>query len=125
TAFGAQHLRTLAANPAGVRLLYHGLDLDRFAPTPEPGEARDGSDPDRPVRLLSVGRAVEKKGFDVLLAALARLPASLHWRLTHLGGGPLRPALERQATDLGLAARIDWRGAAAQAEVLDAYRASD
>jgi glycosyltransferase involved in cell wall biosynthesis len=125
TAFGARHLRALAAEPAAVHLLYHGLDLDRFAAGPPTGAARDGSDAAAPVRLLSVGRAVEKKGYDLLLSALARLPATLHWRLTHVGGGPLRPALERQAAELGLAARIDWRGAAAQAEVLDCYRAAD
>src|SRR3546814_17200132 len=36
-----------------------------------------------------------------------------------------RPALERQATTLGLADRIDWHGPAAQAEVLARYRAAD
>lgn len=125
TAFGAQHLRALAADPAAVHLLYHGLDLERFAAAAASGDARDGGDPARPVRLLSVGRAVEKKGYDLLLTALAKLPPALHWRLTHVGGGPLRPALERQAAALGLADRIDWRGAAAQAEVLDCYRAAD
>ena len=37
--------------------------------------------PAMPVRMLSVGRAVEKKGFDVLLAALARLAAGLRLAL--------------------------------------------
>jgi glycosyltransferase involved in cell wall biosynthesis len=86
---------------------------------------RDGRDPAAPVRLLSVGRAVEKKGYDLLLAALAALPPGLHWRLTHVGGGPLRPALERQAANLGLAGRIDWRGAETQAAVLAHYRNAD
>ena len=39
--------------------------------------------------ILCVARAVEKKGLDVLLAALARLPRDLHWRFEHVGGGPL------------------------------------
>lgn len=125
TAFGARHLRELAADPARVRLLYHGLDLQRFAATPRHDSGRDGGDPADPVRLLSVGRAVEKKGYDVLLQALAALPEGLSWRLTHIGGGPLRPALERQAAALGIAGRIDWQGAQAQAEVLARYRAAD
>jgi glycosyltransferase involved in cell wall biosynthesis len=129
TRFGAEHLRALApeAETAArrVRLLYHGLDLARFAAAPRAAGLRDGGDPAEPVRLLSVGRAVEKKGYDVLLQALAELPAGLHWHLTHIGGGPLRAALERQAAALGLAGRITWMGSQAQAEILKQYRAAD
>ena len=53
----------------------------------------DRSDPARPVIILSVGRAVAKKGYDHLLAALALLPAGMHWRFVHIGGGPLFSAL--------------------------------
>ncbi|MBK1671373.1 colanic acid biosynthesis glycosyltransferase WcaL [Rhodovibrio sodomensis] len=125
TAVGRDHLAGLAGDPAKVRLVYHGLDLGRFPATPPPAGARDGGDPDAPVRLISVGRAVEKKGYDVLLDALARLPADLHWRLRHIGGGELRARLQARAAELGLSDRIDWQGAQAQADVLAAYRASD
>jgi glycosyltransferase involved in cell wall biosynthesis len=126
TAVGAAHLRGLAATPSKVTLLYHGLDLSRFAaPATRVPATRDGSAPAEPVRLLSVGRAVEKKGYRLLLDALARLPGELQWHFTHIGGGELRPALERQAADLGLAGRITWRGAQAQTEVLAAYRNAD
>jgi glycosyltransferase involved in cell wall biosynthesis len=125
TAVGRDHLANLADDPAKVRLVYHGLDLSRFPATPAPAGARDGGDRPDPVRLISVGRAVEKKGYDVLLEALARLPAELNWRLTHIGGGELRAQLQAQAERLGLSARISWRGPRAQAEVLAAYRASD
>src|SRR5690606_23746236 len=77
------------------------------------------------VTILSIGRAVEKKGFDDLLAALALLPATLGWRLVHIGGGPLKEALQRQATALGLAVRIEWRGAQPQQAVLEACRLAD
>src|SRR3546814_10526770 len=70
TAFGARHLRGLAEAPDRIHLLYHGLDLGRFAPAAPAAPGRDGSDPAAPVRLLSVGRPVAKRGFDVLLAAL-------------------------------------------------------
>jgi glycosyltransferase involved in cell wall biosynthesis len=75
--------------------------------------------------LISVGRAVEKKGFDVLLAALARLPPYRAWTLEHVGGGPLLPGLERRARHLGLDARIRWHGAVAQQRLLELYRAAD
>ncbi len=128
TAYGAAHLSALAARGAGgeVALVYHGLDMTRFPPPAEaPGSPRDGSDPEAPVVLLSVGRAVEKKGYDLLLRALAALPAERAWRLVHIGGGPLRQKLQQQASDLGLQGRIDWRGPRAQAEVLAAYRSAD
>jgi glycosyltransferase involved in cell wall biosynthesis len=75
--------------------------------------------------LLAVGRAVEKKGFNVLLDALAKLPADLHWRLTHIGGGELTGALREQSEALGLTGRIDWRGSTDQPAVLAAYREAD
>jgi glycosyltransferase involved in cell wall biosynthesis len=127
TEAGRAHLAALAP-PGRVTLAYHGLDFTRFPP-PEPSpaatESCDGSDPARPVRILSVGRAVAKKGYGDLIAALARLAPGLHWRFVHIGGGELRDTLRRQAAKLGLAGRIEWRGAQAQAAVLAAYRDAD
>ena len=131
THFGRGHLAELATSPDKVALSYHGLDLDRFAPPPPRcpdcnGDAgADGSDPARPVTLLSVGRAVEKKGYDDLLAALALLPDDLAWRFIHIGGGALAKRLKRQAVRLHIDGRIEWRGARPQPEVLAAYREAD
>jgi glycosyltransferase involved in cell wall biosynthesis len=125
TEAGAAHLRELAPEPGRVELIYHGLDGNRFPPPARRPGARDGGDPGDPPRLLSVGRAVPKKGYDDLLTALALLPRDLAWRFTHIGGGPLLDVLKRQATALGIAARIDWRGAQAQEAVLAAYREAD
>src|SRR5690606_15495250 len=104
-----------------------GLDFTRFPapPDPAPDPARDGSDAAAPVRLLAVGRAVEKKGFDHLLEALAALPPGLHWRLVHIGGGPLSAALRTRARALGLADRVAWRGPQPQQAVLAACRDAD
>jgi len=125
TRIGHKRLAGLAPNPADVRLVYHGLDLTSFAANGQPHSGRDGSDPAEPVRLLSVGRAVEKKGLDLLLDALARCPPELNWTLTHIGGGELLKPLKRRAERLGIAHRITWRGAAAQSAVLEAYRSAD
>src|SRR5215203_55862 len=97
TAEGAAHLQALAAFPSKVRLVYHGLDLGRFPPPPAARAARDGSDPGDPVRIVSIGRAVPKKGFDDLLRALAALPPDLGWRFTHIGGGAMLDDLRLQA----------------------------
>jgi glycosyltransferase involved in cell wall biosynthesis len=126
TAQGREHLATLTPTPAKIALAHHGLDFDRFpAPAVRREERRDGRNPAQPVRLLSIGRAVPKKGYAVLLAALARLPLDLAWRLVHIGGGPLKPGLQRQAARLGLADRIEWRGAQPQERVLGAYGEAD
>ena len=133
TRSGYEHLKVLAGGRGTVRgtrrgtvnLSYHGLDLTRFARPEVAGSARDGSDPADPVRLLSVGRAVEKKGYDTLLSALALLPADLHWRFDHIGGGPDLAALKAQAVALGLTDRISWQGAQDQTAVLARYIGSD
>ncbi|GAA6201873.1 glycosyltransferase family 4 protein [Aquicoccus sp. SU-CL01552] len=121
TAYGARHLRDLAGDPGKVDLIYHGLDLSRFPDPP----ARPMRTKGAPLHLLSVGRLVEKKGFDRLIAALARLPGDLDWRWTHIGGGDLLGTLQAQAQAAGIAARIDWRGACDQPEVIAAMRAAD
>ena len=108
-----------------VRLIYHGLDLDRFPPPAALEARRDGSHSSEPVRLLTVGRAVEKKGYPDLLAALAALPDRLAWRLEQIGDGPLLEKLKAQARAAGIAERIAWRGALAQDDVLAAYRRAD
>jgi glycosyltransferase involved in cell wall biosynthesis len=121
------YLRSLS--PAGdkVHLVYHGLDCSRFPAPPErPTEKADS------ITIVSVGRAVEKKGYDDLLTALAHLrspdeakrnpggadpafrsaPCGLRdWRFEHVGGGPLVGALKQTAERAGLADRITWHGA--------------
>lgn len=110
---------------AAIHLNYHGLDLARFPPPNRKPSSRDGSDPTNPVRVLSVGRAVPKKGYDTLLAALAELPETLHWRFDHIGGGSDRKRLKAEADRLGLSEHITWHGPRDQTEVLDAYRNAD
>jgi glycosyltransferase involved in cell wall biosynthesis len=125
TEINARHLRSLADEGLCVDLNYHGIDTRRFPAPIEARPAHDGRDAASAVALLAVGRAVDKKGFDDLLAALAQIPRDRHWRLTHIGGGPLLRELEATARALGLADRIEWRGPQPQAAVLDAYRSSD
>jgi glycosyltransferase involved in cell wall biosynthesis len=125
TESGHRHLAELAPRPDRLALCYHGLDLARFPPGPRRTGARDGGNPADPVAILSVGRAVEKKGYDDLLAALALLPAELSWRFVHVGGGAGAGRLKRHAAALGLGGRIEWRGARPQPDVLAAYREAD
>jgi glycosyltransferase involved in cell wall biosynthesis len=121
TAFGAVHLQGLADRADRVDLVYHGLDLGRFPAPPE----RAPRHVDEPLRMMSVGRLVEKKGFDTLIDALALLPADLAWHWTHIGGGPLDGVMRARAQAAGVADRITWRGACDQTDVIAAMRAAD
>ncbi len=112
TRAGAAHLSALGTTKRGpVALMMHGIDLKQFGqagPTPRRG----------PLRIVSVGRAVPKKGYASLLDALAAIPDEVDWTFEHIGGGPLLNGLKAQAQELGLGARVVWRGAAPQADVV-------
>lgn len=120
TNFGAEHLRSLSASTP-VDLVYHGLDLNRFpAPPKRVQRVKDAS-----LNLMSVGRLVEKKGFDNLIAALALLPDDMSWHWTHIGGGALNDQMRQLAKDHGVFDQITWRGACDQPEVIEAMRVAD
>ena len=125
TKAGFDRLRSLARSPDDVHLSYHGLDLSRFASPGARQSDRDGTQQDAPVRLTTVCRAVEKKGLDILLEALARLPEDCNWQWTHIGGGALIDRLQAQAKRLGINQRITWLGAQPQTRVLQEYRQAD
>jgi glycosyltransferase involved in cell wall biosynthesis len=124
TAQGAGALQALS-QPDKVSLVYHGLDLSRFPAPPESRPARNGSDPLDPVRIVSVGRAVAKKGFGDLIRALAALPQDLHWRFAHVGGGELLNSLKKQAQDAGIANRVAFLGSRAQPDITALLREAD
>jgi glycosyltransferase involved in cell wall biosynthesis len=110
------YLETLARGiPADVRLLYNGIDLNRFAPT---AEAVDNG-----AHIVAIGRLVAKKGFDHLVTACALLAArGLPFTCDIVGDGPLRATLEQQVRDCGLSDRVRLRGAMTQARVIETLR---
>lgn len=122
---GACHLQSLADDPGKISLVYHGLDLSRFPEPPKSRPQRDGSDPGDPVRIMSVGRAVAKKGFDDLVRALAALPKELNWQFAHIGGGELLKDLKRQAAESGLEKHVIFMGAKNQTEIISLLREAD
>jgi len=127
---GYDHLREIAAangNPGDkdkIHLVYHGLDFARF-PEPPPSDPGRVRDPKAPLRILSIGRAVPKKGYADLLQALALLPKAAEWRFHHIGGGPLLDDLKSLAETLQISRYMTWQGTAPQEQVLEAYRAAD
>ncbi|MEO1197970.1 MAG: glycosyltransferase family 4 protein [Pseudomonadota bacterium] len=118
TGVNLDYLRGLSPRPDTIEKVYHGLDMRRFPAPP----ARV---PSEPVTFVSIGRLVEKKGYDDLLRALARLPQDLDWRFVHIGGGELKHKLADLAKRRGLSDRIDWQGAKSRKEVFAALQAAD
>lgn len=120
TAYGAEHLRELVGPDAKkVLLQYHGLDFTRFV-RPEISDRSTSR-----LRIASVGRLVEKKGYDDLLDALVLLPNDLDWRLDHIGGGALEKEMAQRADQLGLSPRITWQGRKPQSDVKDLLANAD
>lgn len=119
TAFNLDHLRSLSGDPQRVELVYHGLDMRRVQAPP----AAAGHGPT--LVILSVGRAVEKKGYDVLLEALAQLGTDIKWEFRHVGGGKLLPRLERIARRLRIAERVVWLGPQSHDRVIAQYADAD
>jgi glycosyltransferase involved in cell wall biosynthesis len=104
-----------------VLCLYNGIDLERLA-----GDSRAPSSEGpmtRPVDVLAVGRFVEKKGFGLLLQAIARLKAEgKAVRCRILGDGELLPVIRSERIRLGLESEVEIPGAASSEQVRDAMR---
>lgn len=96
--------------------------------------SKDGSSVSRPqhprqrgngLRILFVGRLVERKGVGVLVEAVRRLPAELGASVEIIGEGPERPMLESQVKRDGLTQRVVLRGGVTDEELRAAYVSSD
>ena len=92
---------------ARVHLVRHGLPLSDYPF--DPARLPDGD-------ILAVGRLEAKKGFDLLITALAMCQTSgRHCRI--IGAGPERGRLEKLIASLGLAWRAELTGPTAPSEV--------
>jgi glycosyltransferase involved in cell wall biosynthesis len=96
------------------RVIPIGLDLERFlGATRADGAAfrRESGTGEDELLLTFVGRLVRIKRVDVLLDALARARAAgAPVRAAIVGDGELRPALERQALELGISDHVWFAG---------------
>jgi glycosyltransferase involved in cell wall biosynthesis len=108
--------RALAGLGIRARLVPHGVDVKRFTPAAErPSDAT--------LRVLGVGRLVEKKGFHVALAALAALDGSVVMRL--VGRGQDERRLRRDAERRGVGARVEFAGPRTHRDLPTEYARSD
>lgn len=123
--------RIVAASPLTARLLaaeYH-VPAERIAvaePGTDPAPRSRGTG--APVELLAVGAVSPRKGFDILVAALAGLP-DLDWRLTIAGATDRDPeafaALRQALARSGVAGRIRLVGEVDDGALEDLYDRAD
>jgi colanic acid/amylovoran biosynthesis glycosyltransferase len=110
--------RLVALGAPGERVVVHrtGIDLTRW-------RWRDRGDDRGPLRLVSIGRLVEKKGIGYVLEAVRRLrDAGVAVEYEVVGDGPLRAGLEADCRRLALEDRVrflGWRSQEQVAEALD------
>jgi glycosyltransferase involved in cell wall biosynthesis len=119
-----RHLKRIAAE-ATVHRVYHGLNADfaRLVADGATPPARNGA-----FRVLTVGRLVAKKGFDVLVEAVGLLAAEgVPVEAVIVGHSAslepdVGPQLEQGIAKLGLAGRVRLVDSMTQAELYDEYR---
>jgi glycosyltransferase involved in cell wall biosynthesis len=114
-----------AGYPARYRramvLIEHGIDAPAPARPREEVRRRFGLPADRPL-MLNVGRLVEQKNQEVLIAALARMPQA---HLALAGGGQKHDAYQALAASLGAADRVHILGPLPSDDIADLYAAAD
>jgi glycosyltransferase involved in cell wall biosynthesis len=126
---GASRLKELmAARPGLVVEMPNGVDARRLHPGLD-GErlrASYGLDPAQRLVLFvgALDRAHYFKGMEVLLQALARIPAG-DVRLLVVGDGALRPSYQARAAELGVADRVLFCGRVSAEDLPDHYSVCD
>jgi phosphatidylinositol alpha-1,6-mannosyltransferase len=116
----------VAGRPIPVLQLPCGIDSARFAPLDAESKAavrkRHHLDPDRPL-VLGQSRLVPRKGFDVLIDAVARLDDDV--QLAIGGRGRDEARLRRRARERGIEHRVTFLGRIADADLVDVFGMAD
>ncbi len=81
--------------------------------------------PRETVKLLYLGRLIEKKGLMLLLDVIKVLPKNLSYTLDIYGDGPLKSKAQAFIEENGLADRVTLCGAVEHTEVSSVYRSAD
>jgi glycosyltransferase involved in cell wall biosynthesis len=121
TSANHEHLRSIEPQ-ASIELVYHGLNADFSRLL---ANAAAPTRPTRP-RIVSVGRLVPKKGFDVLIRAVALLAErGVDVEVVIAGeDGSHGPGLRNLVEDHALRSSVSFVGVLSQQELLDLYLGS-
>jgi colanic acid/amylovoran biosynthesis glycosyltransferase len=110
--YGVQYLKSRFPFAADkIYRVYNGINLAHFVP------ARPGA---LPVRIISVGRLIPKKGYAELVEACSLLSRQgLDFRCTIIGGGPEHLPLRQLITARGLDRLIELAGPKNQIDIVE------
>jgi len=121
TNFTADKASKLGCPKDKIRILPVGLNPSRYP------FSRRQVESDGTVKVVTVGRLVEKKGIEYSIRAIAlalQNHPTLKIQYTIIGEGNQRAALEKLTSSLGLSEKVSFLGAMTQAEVRDVYDSS-
>lgn len=104
-----------------IRVHHTGVDLQAFRPAPNRAAAKAALGIAGPL-VVSVGALIPRKGHDLTLAAVARLPG-VQCRIA--GEGPERAKLEEQIAAHGIADRAQLLGAVPHSDLPALFAAAD
>jgi teichuronic acid biosynthesis glycosyltransferase TuaC len=110
----------LGVEPAKIRVLRNGVDLQTFRPI-DRAEARRRLDLTSPT-LLSVGHLIPRKAHDLVIRAAAQLPG---YHLLIAGLGPEEQRLRALARSEGVEDRVRFLGRIAHDQLREVYGAVD
>ncbi len=111
------HTEDLNGHP-NIVVIRPGIDVDEFKP-------RDRGEPEAG-RVVAVGRFLPRKGYDVLIRAVARVVRSLP--STHLllvGSGPQEQSLRLLASQLGIDASVTFTGSVSRADLISLLQSAE
>ncbi len=122
-ALAPQQKPFLVATPGGDALDESDFDLKNTAHS----QRNQSVDQYKQLEILFVGNLIVRKGLHSLLSALARV-RSVNWRLRVVGREDVNPVYTRRCRELvasaGLENRVEFLGALNNANLVQAYRAS-
>jgi glycosyltransferase involved in cell wall biosynthesis len=128
TAHNAAYLRELVrpVDRAKIQLVYHGVNTQRFCPALGGKDREEDGVAVAPIRMIAVGRLVEKKGYSYLIRACALLlQRGCRYTLAIYGSGPQREELAALIDSLGLGDVVQLQGARTQEELITIYHEAD
>jgi len=116
----AQKILDLGCSPTKIVVHHTGINLNRFPYRPRQA-GTDGK-----LRLITVGRLVEKKGITYALSAVRRLSdAGVSVCYDIVGDGPLRERLQHDVQQMSLQSQVRFSGWQTHSDVQQALEAAD
>ena len=113
--FWKKRLEQWGANSESIRVLRMGVDVDKLLLKYKPVN--------KPIRIISVARATEKKGLKYAISAMHYLSDDFH--LDIIGGGTLQDELVTLSKTIGVDHRITFHGAQSPDYVQKSLEKSD